>query len=346
MSSGGPAPSAGLAGAGRDTLEDPVLEIDDLRVAIQRRDRIIRPIDGLSLQVAAGETVGLVGESGCGKSMTALAILGLLPPGGRTVGGQVRLCGRDLTGLSERERRRVRARQLGMIFQDPLTALNPSMTIGDQIAEPLRLQNGVGSRAARDRAAEVLALVGLPRPRERLDSYPHQLSGGMRQRTMIAMALVCEPRLLIADEPTTALDVTIQAQILDLLDDLRERLGMALLLITHDMGVIAGHTDRVAVMYAGRVVETAPTAELFRATRHPYTAGLLASIPTLDQDRSRPMPSIPGAPPDLGAPPAGCRFAPRCTRAQADCRANDPALEGPGGHRWACLHPLGIGTAA
>jgi len=330
--------------AGTPRAGDSVLEIDDLQVTIRRRDGVVRPIDGLSLRVAAGETVGLVGESGCGKSMTALAILGLLPSGGETVGGRVGVCGCELTGLGERERRRARAQQIGIVFQDPLTSLNPSMTIGDQIAEPLRLHRGAGKLEARERAAEVLELVRLPEPRKQLDSYPHQLSGGMRQRTMIAMALVCEPRLLIADEPTTALDVTIQAQILDLLDDLRERLGMALLLITHDMGVIAGYTDRVAVMYAGRVVETAPTVELFGRTRHPYTQGLLASIPTLDQDRSRPMPSIPGAPPDLAATAAGCHFARRCPRARDDCRVQDPQLEGPEGHQWACWHPLETGA--
>jgi len=331
--------AAGTAGTPR--AGEAVLEIDDLRVAIRRRHRLVRPIEGLSLRVAAGETVGLVGESGCGKSMTALAILGLLPPGGETTGGRVTLCGHELTGLSERERRRMRAEQIGIVFQDPLTALNPSMTIGDQIAEPLRLYRGADSSRARERAAEVLELVRLPQPHKQLDRYPHQLSGGMRQRAMIAMALACEPRLLIADEPTTALDVTIQAQILELLDDLRERLGMAMLLITHDMGVIAGYADRVAVMYAGRVVETASTSELFRRTRHPYTAGLLASIPALDQDRSRPMPSIPGAPPDLATTLSGCRFAPRCPRVQDDCRAAEPPLHGRKDHEWACLHPLG-----
>ncbi len=313
-------------------------------MTIRRRRGVVRPIDGLSLRVAAGETVGLVGESGCGKSMTALAILGLLPSGGETVGGQVVVCGSEMTKLGERERRRTRAQQIGIVFQDPLTSLNPSMKIGDQIAEPLRLYGGASKVKARERAAEVLELVRLPEPRKQLDCYPHQLSGGMRQRAMIAMALACEPQLLIADEPTTALDVTIQAQILDLLDDLRERLGMALLLITHDMGVIAGHTDRVAVMYAGRVVETAPTTELFELTRHPYTHGLLASIPTLDQDRSRPLPSIPGAPPDLAAISEGCRFARRCRYAGNDCHAQDPPLDGPDGHQWACWHPLGTGA--
>lgn len=318
----------------------PILEVENLRVTIYGKHRTVHPIDGISLRVSPGETLGLVGESGCGKSMTALAVLGLLPSGGRLESGSIMLCGHELTGLSEPNRRRLRGELLGIVFQDPMTTLNPSMTIGDQIIEPLRLFRGVTKAQALDRATEVLSQVGLPRPRDQLNTYPHQLSGGMRQRAVIAMALACEPKMLIADEPTTALDVTIQAQILALLDDLCAELGMGLLLITHDMGVIAGHTDRVAVMYAGRIVEQAPTAELFMGTRHPYTAGLLASIPTLEQDRSLALPCIPGAPPDLASPPEGCRFAPRCPRVEDACVATDPVLEGSSAHAWACRRPL------
>jgi peptide/nickel transport system ATP-binding protein len=318
------------------------LLIEDLCVTIHGRRRSVMPIDGISLSLHEGETLGLVGESGCGKSMTALAILGLLPGGGTITSGRIWVCGQEITGLPERARRCVRGEHIGIVFQDPMTSLNPSMTIGAQIVEPLRLYRSVTKAQATERAIEVLSLVGLPSPRSQLDNYPHQLSGGMRQRAMIAMALVCEPRLLIADEPTTALDVTIQAQILALLDDLRERLGMALLLITHDMGVIAQHTDRVAVMYAGRIVETAETTELFARTRHPYTHGLLASIPTLDQDRTKRLPSIPGAPPDLSAPPPGCRFAPRCPRVSDLCRSSAPVLGGSIDHSYACHRPLEV----
>lgn len=319
---------------------EPVLAVHELRVSIVRKDRVVRPIDGISLTIRAGETLGLVGESGCGKSMTALAILGLLPPGGRVDSGTVAVAGQDVTALPEKVRRRLRGEQLGIVFQDPMTALNPSIRIGEQLSEPLRLFKNAGKDAALARAAELLEMVGLPRPREQLRNYPHQMSGGMRQRVMIAMALACGPKLLIADEPTTALDVTIQAQILALLDELCSRLQMGLLLITHDMGVIANHTDRVSVMYAGRIVESASTADVFSGPRHPYTSALLRSIPTLDQDRSRPLPSIPGAPPDLAAPPPGCRFAPRCPRAQGDCRRIDPPQADEPRHMWACLHPL------
>ena len=319
----------------------PVLEISDLSTHIEQSRSVVRAVGNVDLQIEPGETLGLVGESGSGKSMTGLSVLGLLPPGGKIVGGSVRLAGRELVGLPEEELRRLRGNEMAMVFQDPLTSLDPTKTIGYQVAEPVRLHTGAGRAAALDRAAEVLALVGLPRPKERLSDYPHQLSGGLRQRVMIAMALACNPKLLIADEPTTALDVTIQAQILALLDDLRARLGMAMLLITHDMGVIAGHADRVHVMYAGRLVETADTPELFARMRHPYTRALLASIPALSQPPSQQLASIPGIPPDLSRPPAGCRFAPRCAKAAEYCDISEPSLTGTSAeHLFACWHPV------
>jgi oligopeptide/dipeptide ABC transporter ATP-binding protein len=318
-----------------------VLDIDNLVVRIESRHGVVTPVDGVSLHVAAGETLGIVGESGCGKSMTGLAIMQLLPNGGHIAEGSLRLGDRELAGLSASHMREIRGNEIGMIFQDPMTSLNPTKTIGDQVAEPVRVHRGASKKDALERAVEVLELVGLPRPRERLNDYPHQLSGGMRQRVMIAMALACDPKLLIADEPTTALDVTIQAQILELLNDLKEKLGMAIILITHDMGVIAGRTDRVMVMYAGRVVESTTTDDLFREMRHPYSQALLASIPRLDQDVSRRLFSIPGLPPDLSAPPQGCRFAPRCSRATEQCHHEDPPVESTGtGHSFACWHPI------
>ena len=319
----------------------PVLEIKDLSTHIQLTRSVVQAVGNVELQIERGETLGLVGESGCGKSMTGLSIMGLLPPGGRVIGGSIKLDGRELVGLPEAELRKIRGNEIAMVFQDPLTSLDPTKTIGFQVAEPVRLHRGASREAALERAAEVLALVGLPRPRERLEQYPHQLSGGLRQRVMIAMALACEPKLLIADEPTTALDVTIQAQILALLDDLKSRLGMAMLLITHDMGVIAGHADRVNVMYAGRLVETAATGTLFSRMRHPYTQALLASIPRLDQVSKQRLLSISGLPPDLSNPPAGCRFAARCSRATDKCRMEEPGLAGPTlEHLFSCWHPV------
>ena len=282
-----------------------VLEIEDLSTHIQLTKSVVQAVGNVSLTVNAGETLGIVGESGCGKSMTGLSIMGLLPPGGAIVGGSIKLAGRELVGIRPEELRQIRGNEIAMIFQDPLTSLDPTKTIGYQVAEPVRLHRGASKAQALERAVEVLSLVGLPRPKERLDDFPHQLSGGLRQRVMIAMALACEPQLLIADEPTTALDVTIQAQILDLLADLKDRLGMAMLLITHDMGVIARHTDRVNVMYAGRVVETAAVSELFSEMRHPYTQALLASIPQLNQDARKALHAIPGLPPDLVEPAQG-----------------------------------------
>ncbi len=320
----------------------PVLEIDDLHVELRLRQATVRALDGVSLTVAPGECLGLVGESGCGKTMTALSVLQLLPAGGELTGGQIRLAGREISALGEAAMRQVRGNEVGMIFQDPMSALNPMMTVGDQIAESVRVHRGASRGAARGRAIEALGLVGMPRPAERASQYPHQLSGGMRQRAMIAIALACEPKLLIADEPTTALDVTIQQQILELIDELRAQLGMAVVLVTHDLGVIAGRADRVAVMYAGKVVETTSTARLFTRPRHPYTEALFAALPEKAAGSAAPLYSIPGAPPDLTRRATACTFAPRCQRAQDQCREAEP---GPAGdpllHAYRCFFPVG-----
>jgi peptide/nickel transport system ATP-binding protein len=316
-----------------------VLEIKNLKTRIELRRSTVQAVDDVSFTVDVGETLGLVGESGCGKSMTGNSIMRLLPRGGRIVEGQILLEGRDLVGLSEAEMRSVRGNEIGMVFQDPMTSLNPSMKIGRQIAEAVERHRKVGRKEALERAVDVLSLVRLPQPAERLDDYPHQLSGGMRQRVMIAIALSCDPKVLIADEPTTALDVTIQAQILDLLEELKERLGMAIILITHDLGVIAGRADRTMVMYAGRIVEQTETSELFSRMKHPYTEALMASIPQVDQDPSQLLYSIPGLPPDLANPPEGCRFAPRCQYVQKRCREEDPTLTGDATHLYACFFP-------
>lgn len=320
--------------------DDSLLEVHNLRTDISTHHGDVHAVAGVSFHIDAGETLGLVGESGCGKTMTAMSLVRLLPHGGKIVDGSVRFDGRELTTLAERQLRAVRGDHIGIIFQDPMTSLNPTMTIGHQISETVRVHHGVTRRVVTARAADVLGMVGMPRPSERMDDYPHQLSGGMRQRAMIAIALACEPKLLIADEPTTALDVTIQAQILALLDDLRERLEMGLLLVTHDMGVIAEHADRVLVMYAGKAVESATTTDLFFNPRHRYTRALMQSMPTLDQDRSQRLHAIPGLPPNLIHPPEGCRFAPRCAYATDECRAAEPILEGQSrGHLFACFHP-------
>jgi len=323
-------------------LATPVLEIKDLRTYIRQRRSLVHAVDGVSLRIEQGETLGLVGESGCGKSMTAMSIMKLLPGGGYIASGSIRLSGQEIVQLEDDEMRRLRGNEVAVIFQDPMTSLNPTMTIGNQIAESLRIHRGWRPDQALARAEEVLGVVGMPKPKERLHQYPHQLSGGLRQRVMIAMALACEPKLLIADEPTTALDVTIQAQILTLLDNLKREYRMAVLLITHDLGVIAGRADRVAVMYAGKIVEEAPIDELFSNTHHPYAEALLQSIPKPDQEQSQPLYSIPGIPPDLSRPPSGCRFHPRCRYATRECALREPLLDGEDSrHLYACFHPVG-----
>ncbi|MFE9654334.1 dipeptide ABC transporter ATP-binding protein [Micromonospora sp. NPDC006431] len=328
--------------AGQPAGAQPLLELRDLDTDIALRRGTVHALDGVNLEVMPGETLGVVGESGSGKTMTALSIMGLLPPGGRVSGGQILFEGRDLRSLPADEVRRIRGVRMGMVFQDPLTSLNPTMRIGVQVAEPLRVHERVGRAEAWERAIEILRRVGMPRPDRIVDNYPHELSGGMRQRVAIAMALVCSPRLLIADEPTTALDVTTQRQILELIDDLREEFGMAVILVTHDLGVIAGRADRVAVMYAGRVVETAATEQLFRSPRHRYTEALMEALPESairESGEHARLYSIPGLPPDLSRPLAGCRFAPRCRHFTDECRTTDVALSA-GEHRHACLHPV------
>ncbi|MFK3979053.1 dipeptide ABC transporter ATP-binding protein [Micromonospora sp. NPDC050397] len=320
---------------------EPLLRLRHVDTDIALRRGTVHALDDVNLEIRPGETLGIVGESGSGKTMTALSVMGLLPAGGEVVRGQILFEGRDLLALPPDEVRRIRGVRMGMVFQDPLTSLNPTMRIGTQVAEPLRVHQGVGKAEARTRTIEMLRRVGMPRPDRIVDNYPHELSGGMRQRVAIAMALVCSPRLLIADEPTTALDVTTQRQILELIDDLRDEFGMAVILVTHDLGVIAGRADRVAVMYAGRVVETAATAELFRSPRHRYTEALLEALPESamrDDNSSERLYSIPGLPPDLSRPLTGCRFAPRCRFVTPECRATDVRLtDDP--HQHACLHP-------
>jgi peptide/nickel transport system ATP-binding protein len=324
-----------------------LLDVTDLRTEISTREGRVRPVDGVTFSVQAGEILGLVGESGSGKTMTGMSIMGLLPHGGSITGGSIRFDGTELTTLDGAGLRRLRGNDIALISQDPMTSLNPTRTIGSQLREAYRIHTGASQRAANTRAAEVLGLVGMPRPAERLSDFPYQLSGGMRQRTMIAIGLLCEPKLLIADEPTTALDVSIQAQILELIDSLRTRLSMAVMLITHDMGVIAGYADRVAVMYAGRIVEQAETVTLFEDPRHRYTEALFESMPTLELDSRVQLAVIPGAPPKLIGMGESCRFAPRCRFAQEDCRHEDPELRAAGpGHLHACLHPRQAGSAA
>ena len=313
-----------------------LLELRRLAVSFATDDGTVRAVDGIDLSLERGRTLGLVGESGCGKSVTSLAVMGLLPPENSKVEGEVRFEGRDLLSASAGEIRDLRGARLAMIFQEPMTSLNPAYTIGDQIIEAIQRHQGLAAAEARARAVDMLRLVRIPSPEKRVDDYPHKLSGGMRQRAMIAMALACGPQLLIADEPTTALDVTIQAQILDLLRGLRRETGTAIILITHDLGVVAEMADDVAVMYAGQIVERAPVASLFARPEHPYTVGLLGSIPRLDEKRER-LPSIEGRVPDMTRPPAGCRFAARCPFVEAACRATMPELvEVAPGHLSRC----------
>ena len=324
-----------------------LLQVQDLRTHFFTRDGVVRAVDGVSFTVERGETLAIVGESGCGKSVTSLSILRLIAsPPGRVVGGSVVFEGRDLLGLPLREMRKIRGDAISMIFQEPMTSLNPVLTIGRQIGEVVSVHRGVSGEEASRRALDMLRLVHIPEPERRLRQYPHELSGGMRQRVMIAMALACEPRLLIADEPTTALDVTIQAQILDLMRELKSRLGSAIVLITHDLGVVAEMAQRVVVMYAGRKVEEAPVGELFARPRHPYTRGLLDSMPKLGR-RSRQLVEIPGTVPSLIGPAAGCAFAARCAHASQRCREEMPPFEAEAaGHGVACWHPVRITQAA
>ncbi len=327
-----PAPDASATGA--------ILEIRDLVVEFATPRGTVRAVDGVTLAVRRGSTLGLVGESGCGKSVTSLAVLRLLDESARIVHGTIRFDGRELAGLAERDMRALRGARIAMIFQEPSTSLNPVFTVGFQVAEAVRTHRRMGRAQAWAHAIDMLRLVEIPDPERRARSYPHELSGGMRQRVMIAIALSCRPELLIADEPTTALDVTIQAQILALLRDLRHRLGMSAILITHDLGVVAAEADEVAIMYAGRIVERAPTRALFAGPAHPYTAALLASVPRLHRRAGR-LAAIAGVVPDLARLPSGCRFRDRCPQAQERCAADDPALVEIGGARQvACHFPL------
>ncbi|MEU3633078.1 ABC transporter ATP-binding protein [Streptomyces fradiae] len=314
-----------------------LLEVRDLHVEFRTREGTARAVNGVTYAVDAGETLAVLGESGSGKSVTAQAVMGILDtPPGRITAGQILFQGRDLLTLKEEERRKVRGARMAMIFQDALSALNPVLTVGDQLAEMYTVHRGMSKKDARARAVELMDRVRIPAARERVGQYPHQFSGGMRQRIMIAMAMALEPALIIADEPTTALDVTVQAQVMELLAELRRELGMGLILITHDLGVVADVADRIAVMYAGRIVETAPVHDLYKAPAHPYTQGLLDSIPRLDQ-KGRELYAIKGLPPSLTAIPPGCPFHPRCPRARDVCRTDVPPLyEVPGDRHSAC----------
>jgi oligopeptide/dipeptide ABC transporter ATP-binding protein len=325
-------------------VSEAILEIRGLVTCFHTRRGTFAAVDGVDLELRAGETLGVVGESGCGKTVTALSILRLLPePPARIEAGEIRFEGRDLLRLPEAELRRVRGARIAMIFQEPMTSLNPVFTVGSQIEEALRLHTDRDRGARRARTIELLALVGIPEPERRRRDYPHQLSGGMRQRVMIAMALACDPSVLIADEPTTALDVTIQAQILALLDELKARFRMSVLLITHDLGVVAESAQRAAIFYAGRVVETGPVEAIFRAPRHPYTQGLLRAMPAANAVRGARLQEIPGRVPDLAALPGGCRFRGRCPNEIPRCAVDDPRLVAVGPDRAvACWNPVPV----
>ena len=325
-------------------MSEALLQVEGLETHLFTKEGVLKPVNGVSFHVDRGETVGLVGESGCGKTMTALSIMGLVPnPPGRIVSGAVRLGGEDLLQLDDRTLRTRRSVQMGMIFQDASTALNPTMRVGDQIGETMQRHMGMNGTEAALHATEILDRVGIPAAEQRLNDYPHQFSGGMRQRVMIAIAICCNPELLIADEPTTALDVTIQAQLLDLILELKEDVGKSVLWITHDLGVVAELCDRVMVMYAGQVVEEATVEELFLRPRHPYTAGLLDSMPTLEERRQESLKTIEGMPPNMARMPTGCAFHPRCEYASERCVEEMPILERSGGEGLvACWHPLNI----
>ena len=324
-------------------MAQTLLEVQDLRTVFATKDGNVKAVDGVSFHLDAGETLGIVGESGCGKSVTAMSIMGLQRPG-RIVGGKVLFKGRDLTKASETEMREVRGQQIAMIFQDPMTSLNPVFKTGWQVAEPLRLHRGVDFAKALAGAVAMLGRVGIPSPAERANNYPHQFSGGMRQRAMIAMGLTTTPEVLIADEPTTALDVTIQAQILDLLRTVNREFGTATILITHNLGVVAGMCERVMVMYAGKVVESGPTADVFAHPKHPYTWSLLRSIPRLDAERHEPLKPIEGLPPNLIDLPAGCAFQPRCPFRIERCSRDTPALNRVGETQLAACWVTQSGT--
>jgi len=321
-------------------VTDTLLSVEDLRVEFPTADGVVHAVDGISYSVERAGTVGIVGESGSGKTVAALTLIGLTVTQGATVTGRIMFDGRDLLTISKDELRHIRGNEIAMIFQDPLSSLHPQFRVGSQLVEAMRIHRPITRSAARSHAVELLELVGIPDPRRRVDQYPHEFSGGMRQRVMIAMALANEPKLLIADEPTTALDVTVQAQILALLERLRSELGMAIIMITHDLGVVAQIADRIAVMYAGRIVENAAAHPLFKTPQHPYTWGLLRSIPTLDGPRGVELLPIPGRPPSLIRRPSGCHFHPRCAYALPSHAEVDPALVdvgGESGHRVACL---------
>jgi oligopeptide transport system ATP-binding protein len=318
-----------------------LLDVKDLRTSFRTEDGIVKAVDGVSFSVEKGQTLGIVGESGCGKSVTSLAILGILPRAGRVTGGRAVFEGEDLIGRPDRELRRIRGKEIAMIFQDPMTSLNPVLTVGRQIRESIETHFDLDRKEAEKRVVELLDQVGIPEAKRRARDYPHQFSGGMRQRAMIAMALACEPKLLIADEPTTALDVTIQAQILDLLRALVAERDTALVMITHDLGVVAGMCERVHVMYGGMVMETGPAEDVFRSPRHPYTLGLLQSVPRLDTPRGRKLHPIEGAPRDMLRPPSACPFAPRCAYEVEQSRQEVPPLvEIAPGHKVACFNPV------
>ncbi len=319
---------------------EPLLRVEDLRVQFHTEDGVVHAVDGITYQVRPGKTLGIVGESGSGKTVASLTVLGLTRYQGADVSGRIMFEGRDLVTMDDEQLREIRGNEIAMIFQDPLSSLHPLYKVGKQLTEAILTHRDVSKAQARERAIELLGLVGIPDPAQRVNQYPHEFSGGMRQRVMIAMALANEPKLLIADEPTTALDVTVQAQILELMERLQRELGMAIVIITHDLGVVAEMADDIAVMYAGRIVETAPASDIFVSPEHPYTWGLLRSIPRLERDREEPLVPIPGTPPSLLSPPSGCHFHPRCAYAQPSHSRIDPALEpvpGAPDHFAACL---------
>ena len=328
------------------SVREPLIRVRNLSIEFSTEVGVVRAVDNISFDVHPGETLGVVGESGCGKTVTALSLLRLIPSSGRIVSGSIDMGGRDLASLPEKAMREIRGGDISMIFQEPMTALNPVFTCGNQMIDVLVQHKRLSRRQARAEAIEMLSRVGIPLPDKRIDEYPHQLSGGMRQRVMIAMALSCNPKVLVADEPTTALDVTTQAQVMEQIVKLQHEFGMAVVLITHDLGVVAESCRRAVVMYCGKIIEDAPIETLFATPRHPYTAGLLRSIPRIREQRVAELPIIPGMVPDLKRLPPGCRFAPRCDRATDVCNAESPGLaDHDGGARAACHHPVGLAEA-